>query len=113
MDQVSILSAYLWAFVTMVIFFLIAVCIANAILFRPNNPGTTARKLWFWILCVMSGVIGFLINYYIGSSVTVPSIKASYYTNAGIAAGVSIVFFILIGFAVSKMFPNSKVGTWF
>lgn len=38
MEQVSITSAYMWAIVIMVAFFLLAVIISNLILFKPNNP---------------------------------------------------------------------------
>lgn len=113
MDQVSMTSAYMWAIVIMVVFFLLAVIIANLILFKPNNPGTTTRRIWFWVLCVVTGVVGFIVNYVIGSNISVPSIQSNYYMHAGIAAGVCILFYILVGFIVCKMFPNSKVGTWF
>lgn len=113
MEQVSITSAYMWAIVVMVAFFLLAVLISNLILFKPNNPGTTARRIWFWGLCVATGVVGYLINFIIGRGITVPSIQSDYFMHSGIAAGVGVVVYILIGFMVSKLFPNSKVGTWF
>lgn len=113
MDQVSITSAYMWALIIMVGCFLLATVIANLILFKPNNPGTTQRRIWFWVLCVASGIIGFIINFFIGKNISVPTIQSSYFMHAGIAAGVSVLLYIIVGFVVSKMFPNSKVGTWF
>lgn len=113
MDQVSITSAYMLAIIIMVVFFMLSVIIANLILFKPNNPGTTARRLWFWVLCIASGVIGFVVNYIIGRGISVPSTQSDYYMHSGIAAGVCVLVYILVGFAVSKIFPNSKVGTWF
>lgn len=47
MEQISITSAYMWAIVIMVAFFLLAVIISNLILFKPNNSGTTTRRIWF------------------------------------------------------------------
>ncbi len=113
MDQVSLTSAYMWAIVVMVIFFLIATLIANMVLYKPNNPGTAPCRLWFWILCVATGVVGFLINFFIGQGITVPTIKSAYLMHAAIATGVSVLLYIIIGFCVSKMFPSSKVGRWF
>lgn len=113
MEQVSMTSAYMWAIVIMVVFFSLAVIISNAIIFKPNNPGTTTRRIWFWIFCVATGVVGFIVNFIIGNNITVPSIQSDYYMHSGIAAGVCVVVYILIGFVVSKLFPNSKVGTWF
>ena len=113
MDQVSITSAYMWALIVMVICFLIATLVANLILFKPNNPGTTARRVWFWALCVAAGIIGYVINFFIGKGISVYSIQSDFYMQAGIAAGVSVVIYIILGFVISKIFPNSKVGTWF
>ena len=113
MDQVSVTTAYMWALIVMVVCFLIATVIANMILFKPNDPGTTARRIWFWVLCVASAIVGFIINYFIGSGITVPSVQSSFYMHAGIAAGVSMIVYIVLGFVISKLFPNSKVGTWF
>lgn len=113
MDQVSITSAYMWALIIMVGCFLLATIIANLILFKPNNPGTTQRRIWFWSLCVVSGIIGFIINFFIGKNISVPTIQSSYFMHAGIATGVSALLYIIVGVVVSKMFPNSKVGTWF
>lgn len=113
MNQVSITSAYMWALVVMIVFLLLAVFIANMILYKPNNPGTTTRRIWFWVCCVLTAVAAFVINYIIGSSITVPAIKNDYLMHTGIACGVAVVLYILIGFGMSKMFPKSKVGTWF
>ena len=113
MDQVSITSAYMWALISMVVCFLIATFIANLILFKPHNPGTTQRRIWFWVLCVASGVIGFIINFFIGQNINVPSIHSNYIMHAGIATGICVLIYIIVGFIVSKIFPNSKVGTWF
>lgn len=113
MDQVSITSAYMWAIVVMAVAFLLAVVISNLILFKPNDPGTVKRRVWFWTLCVGACVVGFLINYFIGQKITVPSIQSNYYMHAGIAVGVCFVVYIVVGFVVSKLFPDSKVGTWF
>lgn len=113
MDQVSLTSAYMWAIVVLVVFFLVAAFVANMIAYKPNDPGTTARRVWFWILAIGTGVVGFLINYAMASNITVPTIKSDYLMHAGIASGVCLVVFILLGFIVSKIFPSSKLGTWF
>lgn len=113
MDQVSITSAYMWAIVIMAVFFLAAVVIANLIVFKPRNPGTTSRRVWFWVLCVCSGIVAFVVNYFIGNSIRVPSLQSSYHMHSAIASGIAIVLYIVIGFIVSKLFANSKVGTWF
>lgn len=47
MEQASMTSAYMWSFVVMAAFFLLAVLIANMILFKPGNTGVTQRRVWF------------------------------------------------------------------
>ena len=74
MEQVPISNAYIWALTIFVAFLLIAILVACIIPYKPNNPGTTARRIWFWILAVATPIVGFII---------------------------------------SKIFRNSKVGTWF
>lgn len=113
MEQVSITSAYMWSIVIMVVAFFITVIISNLIKYKPSDSGTTTRRIWFWVLCVAASLVGFVINYIIGKTITVPSIQGNYLMHAGIAAGVCVVVYILIGIVVSKLFPNSKVGTWF
>lgn len=113
MDQVSITSAYMWALVSMAVCFFIAVIIANAVLYKPGNPGTATRRIWFWVFCIVSCIVGYLINYVVGSNIDVPSTQSKYLMHSGIAAGISCVLYIGVGFLVSKLFPNKKVGTWF
>ena len=106
-------SAYVWALITVAIFFCIAILCANMIAYRPNDPGTTKRRSTFWALGVVGVVVGFFINYYFASKIDVPTLNASYTLNSCIAAGISLVVYIILGFALSKMFPRAKVGTWF
>lgn len=113
MDQASTTSAYILAIITMAVCFGLAVLIAGMINFKPNNPGTTKRRIWFWVLCFASAAIGFLINFIIGCKIEVPTLRNEFFTAAGIAAGICLVGYIIIGFAVSRIFPSSKVGTWF
>lgn len=113
MNQVSISSAYMWALIIMVVFFLIALVIANMIVYKPKDPGTTTRRIWFWVLCIASVVGGYVVNMIISAKIGVPTIKSAYDLHSAIAAGVALVVYILAGFCISKMFPKSKVGTWF
>lgn len=113
MDQVSMTSAYMLAFVVMAVLFAVAVVASNLVLYKPGNPGTTTRRILFWAMCVLAVVVGFGINFYIASGVEVPNIKSDYLMHSGIAALASALVYIIVGFVVSKIFPNAKVGTWF
>lgn len=113
MAQISVTSAYMWSCVVMVVFFLIAALVANMIPYKSDNPGVTKRRIWFWILCVATGVVSYVINSVIASGITVPSAKSDFVMHAGIAAVVALVAYIVLGFILSKVFANSKIGTWF
>ncbi len=113
METASVTTAYTWAIVTLIVFFLIAILSANMVPYKPNNPGTSTRRVYFWVICVLSVVVGFFVNFGIASGIEVPTIKSDYMLHSSIAAGISFVVFIILGFAISKMFPNKKVGTWF
>ena len=114
MEQVSILSAYMWSCVVMVVFFLLAVLVANMILFKPGNTGVTQRRVWFWVFGALSFVIGFCINYFIiRPDITIPNLRSSYTTHSCIAAAISLLVYIILGFILSKIFNKSKIGTWF
>lgn len=111
--QSSVTSAYMWAFIVMAVFFLLAALVANLIQYKPNDPGTSSRRVWFWIFCALTGVVGFSIDYAIGSHIQVPTQQSNFMTHAAIATGVAVVVYIILGFIVSKIFSSSKVGTWF
>lgn len=113
MEQVSITSAYMWSFVVMALLFLFAILTANMILFKPGNTGVTKRRIWFWVLFLLTGVIGFLINYVISCGINVPSLQASYQMHSVIAAVSFMIVYVVLGFVLSKVFSNSKIGTWF
>lgn len=113
MDQITPASAYVWALIAAAFFFLVAVVAANLILYKPSNPGTTKRRVWFWICCILAVIAGFAINFIIYKGIDVPSIASSYLKASCIAAGIALVAYIIVGFVVSKIFSSSKIGTWF
>jgi hypothetical protein len=120
MVGIPVSTAYLWTAVVAVVFFLVAVIAANLILFKPNNPGTIARRIWFWILAVLTPVVGFVVNNIYLSSVKVSgevtvtaTAESEFMMHSGIAAGAFFVLFIVLGFVLSKIFKTTKVGTWF
>lgn len=120
MVGIPVSTAYLWTAVVAVVFFLIAVVAANMILYKPNNPGTTARRIWFWVLAVLTPIVGFIVNnIYLnnvkqsGETTVTATSESEFMLHSGIAAVVFLLLFIGLGFALSKVFKNSKVGTWF
>lgn len=113
MNEVANSTAYMWAIVIAVVFFIGAIISANLIDYKPRNPGTTQRRVWFWALCVTGVITGFIINFFIGQGIDVPSRQADYNVHAAIGAAIALGVYIVCGFILSKIFRNSKLGTWF
>lgn len=112
-------------------FLLLAMLVANLIKFEPgSNPqDPQKRKLWFWILGVLATILAFVLLFFV---IPVPveavdwdqivdvsakrryeNLMAHYTMMAGIATGVCFVVYILLGFILSKIFKNKKIGNWF
>lgn len=108
-------SAYIISIVTALIFLLISAFIANAIKFQggsnPKDP--QKRKMWFWILAILNPVVIFLLGYFVFKPEANVMIVNKYITALGIGTGIGFVLYIILGFVLSKMFKNGKLGHWF
>lgn len=125
------ISMFVVAIVCALGFLLLAMLVANLIKFEPgSNPrDPQKRKLWFWIFGVLAFILAFVLLYFV-IPVPVEAIDwdqivdvsarrryeaqmAHYRMMAGIATGVCFVVYILLGFILSKIFKNKKIGNWF
>ena len=109
----SNVMAYTWAFIVLVVFFLLAMLISFSITIKPDQSDRTPRKVWFWVLCVLTPVVAFILNLILSSGEAMQSAKDSYLVQSAIASAVVLVLYILVGFAISKSNPRSKIGSWF
>ncbi len=108
-------SAYIISIVTALVFLLISAFIANAIKFEggsnPKDPGK--RKMWFWILAVLNPVAILLLGLFAfvpdGNIMVIQKYKTAIY----IGTGIGFVLYIVLGFVLSKIFKNGKLGHWF
>lgn len=110
------LSAYIMAIVIALVFLLIAAVISNLIQYEggshPKDPGK--RKMWFWIFAILCPVVIFLIGFLVvRPGINVPALKDKYTTALSIGTGVAFVLYIALGFVLSKVFKNGKLGNWF
>ena len=110
---VSTASAYTIGVVVSLVFLLISGMIAKAISFRPDLSDVSKRKLWFWIFAILCPIITFGVTFFIYSGIKARNAQSDYMIAMCIAAGVSILLYILIGFIASKFDKNGKLGNWF
>ncbi|NQX38262.1 hypothetical protein SAMN05421820_101275 [Pedobacter steynii] len=108
-------SAYFISIVTALIFLLLAAIIANAIKFEggshPKDP--QSRKTWFWILAILNPAIGFLLGYFVFKPEANVMVVNNYVNALSIGTVIGFVLYLLLGFILSKVFANGKIGHWF
>ena len=110
------INAYILALVVAIVFMLIAILISMAIKYElsQNPQDNKKRRIWFWVMAVLTPVVIFLIGYlFFRSNITVPSLRDKFTKALGIATGCGFVGYIITGFILSKLFKNSKIGHWF
>ena len=113
MVTVSMASAYIWSAVVLVVFFCVTLVLAHAVKRDETHTGAGLRRLWFWIFAVLTLAVSFLINLWISHGIESVHEKQLYLNNSIVGAGAAFVLFVLFGYLLSKIFKNSKVGTWF
>lgn len=114
--MVSTAPVYIFSAVFASVFLLIAALISNAIKFQgganPNDP--RKRKFWFWTLGII-GTVSFLLfglfNFYFSSNNNYA--KSQLITAIGIGSAICFVAYIVLGFVLSRVFKNGKLGNWF
>jgi len=114
--MVSTIPVYIIALAFACAFLLIAALISNAIKFEgganPKDPGK--RKMWFWLMGIIGTIasllFGFFFYYYPENN---SYAKGQLITAIGIGTGICFVVYIVLGFILSKIFKNGKLGNWF
>lgn len=108
------MSTYILSIIFAAVVLLIAAVISTAIKFEgganPKDPGK--RKMWFWIFAILNPVI----FYVVAAFVMAPSNRREleeWNDSLPIATCVGFVVYIVLGFVLSKLFKNGKLGNWF
>ena len=108
-------SAYIITLVTALIFLLLSAIIANAIKFEggsnPKDP--QSRKTWFWILAILNPALAFLVGYFVFLPDANRMVVNNYVSALSMGTAIGFVLYILLGFILSKVFANGKIGHWF
>jgi len=93
---------------------LIAAVISNSIVYEggvnPKDPGK--RKMWFWILAVLNPIFFYVIAEFVMKPQKVAEAKA-WSAALPLATIAGFIIYIILGFVVSKIFKNGKLGNWF
>lgn len=108
-------TAYVLAIAVSLALLLIAAIIASIIKFEPgaNPKDPRKRKIWFWILGILNPIISFCIGFFAIAPSLRGSRHSSFITSLGIGVAIAFVLYIILGFVLSKIFKNGKIGHWF
>jgi uncharacterized membrane protein len=109
-------ETYTLAFIVFILFFGIAILIANNIAYEggknPNDPAK--RRTWFIVLGIIAPVLFFLFNYlYVKTTIENPALQSKFTNTNVIATLLVLLLYFIIGFIISKLLKNSKFGTIF
>ena len=110
------MNAYVISLIVAIIAMLVAIIASNAVAYKPgvNSGDVTTRRIWFWVMGVLTPIISWAICYFLVYEVARgKSHKADAMQAMCIAAAVSLVLYIVVGWVLSKLFNNKKIGTWF
>jgi sulfoxide reductase heme-binding subunit YedZ len=114
--MISTVPVYIISAVFAGIFLLIAALISNAIKYQGgSNPlDPRKRKVWFWTMGI-SGTVSFLLfglfSFYFPENNNYA--KSQLITAICIGTGICFLIYVLLGFVLSKVFKNGKIGNWF
>lgn len=109
----SVSVAYVWAIIICIFLLVVAAAIAYMIPNKPGGKDISQRRVWYWILFVVTIGLSFGLNAWIAASIKIPSRHSAYLTAAAIATGIAAALYILIGLCLSKGMKRSKLGSWF
>ncbi len=109
------ITAYVISGITALVLLLIAALIANLINYeRGSRPKDAARrKRWFWSIAALNPALTFLLGYYVFKPEANIMIVNRYVRALSIGTAAGFVLYLLLGFILSKIFRNGKIGHWF
>jgi len=109
------MTNYILALVFAGVMILLSAIIAVLIQYRTDTSDRGKRKVWFWIIGILSPVLFYLL----GAFVLAPKAEDDqivfdeYMAALPIATAVCFVVYLVVGFVLAKIFKNGKVGHWF
>ena len=108
-------TAYVISGITALILLILAALIAMAINYEGGSRPRDAvkRRTWFWIIAALNPAVIFLLGYYVFKPDANIMIMKRYVNALSIATAVGFLLYIVMGFVLSKIYKNGKIGHWF
>ena len=110
------MGRYVISVIVAIIAMLVAIVASNAVAYKPgvNSGDVTTRRMWFWIMGVLTPIISWGICFFlVYQTARGKSHKADAMQAMCIGAAVAFVLYVVVGWILSKLFNTKKIGTWF
>lgn len=108
------MNTYILSIIFASVILLIVAVISNLIKYEgganPKDP--RKRKIWFWIFAVLNPVLFYVMAKFIIFPVNTGE-RSEWNDSLPLAIIVGFIMFIILGFVLSKIFKNGKIGNWF
>lgn len=108
-------TAYVISGITTLMLLILAALIAIAINYEGGSRPRDAvkRRTWFWIIAALNPAVIFLLGYYVFKPDANIMIVKRYVNALSIGTVVSFFLYVVLGFVLSKIYKNGKIGHWF
>ena len=110
------MNAYVISVIVAIIPMIVPIVASNAVAYKPgvNSGDVTTRRMWFWIMGVLTPIISWGICFFlVYQTARGKSHKADAMQAMCIGAAVAFVLYVVVGWILSKLFNTKKIGTWF
>ncbi|MFD0749195.1 hypothetical protein ACFQZS_03515 [Mucilaginibacter calamicampi] len=109
------ITAYVISAITALVLLIVATIIATVINYEGGSRPKDAskRRRWFWTIAALNPAVIFLLGYYVFKPTANIMVVNRYVHALSIGTAVGFVLYILLGFVLSKIYKNGKVGHWF
>lgn len=110
------MNAYIISLIVAIVAMLVAIVASNKVAYDPSVKAgdVTIRRIWFWVMGVLTPIIALIFCYFlVYETARGKSHKADAMQAMCIAAAISFVLYVAVGWVLSKVFNNKKIGTWF
>ena len=109
------ITAYVISGITTLVLLLMAALISTMINYEGGSRPRDAakRRTWFWVIAALNPALIFLLGYYLFKPDANIMVVKNYIQALGIGTACGFVLYLLLGFVLSKIFKNGKIGHWF
>lgn len=107
--------AYILTISVSLLFLLLAAISSSLIKYEGGaKPRDAAkRRLWFWSMAIIGAAVAFLVGFFLLAPDMKRVERDAFLDALPIGTGIGFALYVVLGFILSRMFRNGKLGHWF